>query len=83
MFQRFPVTFPHLSCRIPRDPVAGIIDLGIFLHIFIEEKHENFHISSAIDFSHRKTLLTIKICALLKVIIELIILNEFDNLFFL
>jgi hypothetical protein len=24
MFQRFPV----FSCRIPRDPVAGIIDLG-------------------------------------------------------
>jgi hypothetical protein len=22
------VTFPHLSCRIPRDPVAGILELG-------------------------------------------------------
>jgi hypothetical protein len=24
-----PVTFPHLYCRIPRDPVAEIIDLGM------------------------------------------------------
>jgi hypothetical protein len=23
-----PVTFPHLSCKILRDPVAGTIDLG-------------------------------------------------------
>jgi hypothetical protein len=33
MFQRFPVTFPHLSCRILRDTVAGIIDLGTQLKV--------------------------------------------------
>jgi hypothetical protein len=28
VFLQDPVTFPHLPCRIPGDPVAGIIDLG-------------------------------------------------------
>jgi hypothetical protein len=28
-FLQDPVTFPRLSCRILRDPVAVIIDLGI------------------------------------------------------
>jgi hypothetical protein len=28
VFPQDPVTFPHLSCRIPRDQVPGIIDLG-------------------------------------------------------
>jgi hypothetical protein len=29
VFLQDPVTFPDLSCRIPRDLVAGIIDLGM------------------------------------------------------
>jgi hypothetical protein len=28
VFLQNPVTFPHLSCRIPPDLVAGIINLG-------------------------------------------------------
>ncbi len=32
VFLEDPATFPHLSCRIPRDPVAGIIDLGIYVY---------------------------------------------------
>jgi hypothetical protein len=30
VFLKDPVTFPDLFCGIPRDPVAGIIDLGSF-----------------------------------------------------
>jgi hypothetical protein len=29
VFLRDTVTFSHLSCRIPRDPVPGIIGLGL------------------------------------------------------
>jgi hypothetical protein len=39
VFLQDPVTFPHLSCRIPRNLVAGIIDLGT-LKICIS-KYEN------------------------------------------
>jgi len=38
MFQRFPVFSCRtrwLSCRMPRDPVAGIVDLGMLLFIVV------------------------------------------------
>jgi hypothetical protein len=29
------LTIPHLSCRISRDPVTGIIDLGKYNHMLL------------------------------------------------
>ncbi len=55
VFLHDPVTFPHLFCKILRDPMAGTIDLGnciyfilllhrffLFLHHFGEEEYNLF-----------------------------------------
>jgi hypothetical protein len=56
VFLEDPMTFLHLSCRIPRDPVAGIIDLGIKPHvcsIVIREQLESwYHIKNFIRINY-------------------------------